>query len=153
VTNPKLPTGQTRHLVFLAVRDFIRRNGHAPTIRQIGDLVGISSVSTVHYHLTALREAGRIDWAGGGANRTLRVVGQESPQRRADAAERVVEELTKEVSRLSEALATYGGHLLDCAVRSSLEAVACTCGFSAVLRSPSVAAAPAVRQDGVAGAT
>ena len=39
---------------------FMEENGYAPTIREIGKAVGLSSTATVHYHLEALQREGRI---------------------------------------------------------------------------------------------
>ncbi len=40
------------------IQEFTLRNGYPPTIRQIGDAVGISSTSVVNYNLNALERAG-----------------------------------------------------------------------------------------------
>lgn len=42
------------------IRSFITYNGYAPTMREIGGHLGISSLSTVHKHLTALEDRGAI---------------------------------------------------------------------------------------------
>src|SRR5512138_1640609 len=46
------------------ILDFIRQNiqskGSAPTLRQIADAIGVSSLATVHEHLQALEEKGLI---------------------------------------------------------------------------------------------
>lgn len=41
--------------------DFIEKNGHAPSIREIAEAVGLKSTATVHYHLNELKRIGRID--------------------------------------------------------------------------------------------
>lgn len=42
------------------IRDFILDNGYPPSIRQIGDAVGISSTSVVNYNLNILQRTGYI---------------------------------------------------------------------------------------------
>ncbi|MGQ9784871.1 MAG: transcriptional repressor LexA [Anaerolineae bacterium] len=42
------------------IQEFTLRNGYPPTIRQIGDAVGISSTSVVNYNLNVLEGAGYI---------------------------------------------------------------------------------------------
>jgi repressor LexA len=42
------------------IQEFTLRNGYPPTIRQIGDAVGISSTSVVNYNLNILEQAGYI---------------------------------------------------------------------------------------------
>ena len=39
---------------------FIRKNNYAPSVREICAAVGLQSTATVHYHLNALRDEGRI---------------------------------------------------------------------------------------------
>lgn len=46
--------------VYDFVRKEIKRNGYAPTVREIGDGIGISSTSTVHAHLESLQRKGYI---------------------------------------------------------------------------------------------
>ncbi len=42
------------------IRQHIQSNGSAPTLRQIADAIGVSSLATVHEHLQALEEKGLI---------------------------------------------------------------------------------------------
>ena len=46
--------------VYDFVREEIKRNGYAPSVREICDGVGLSSTSTVHTHLETLRKKGYI---------------------------------------------------------------------------------------------
>jgi repressor LexA len=39
---------------------YIQKHGHSPTLREIADALGLSAVSTVHEHITALEEKGVI---------------------------------------------------------------------------------------------
>ena len=54
------------------LRDFSAQNGYAPTVREIMRAVGLKSTATVHYHLSALNDAGIISMDGG-KNRTIRL--------------------------------------------------------------------------------
>ena len=47
--------------IFDFLRDYIEENHHSPSIREIGDAVGLKSTATVHYHLSELRRQGRIE--------------------------------------------------------------------------------------------
>ncbi len=42
------------------LKQFIHKNGSAPTLRQIADAIGVSSLATVHEHLHTLEEKGLI---------------------------------------------------------------------------------------------
>lgn len=52
---------------------FIQRYGHAPTLKEIGEALGLSSVATVHEHLDHLREKGFIDKLDG-AKRGIEII-------------------------------------------------------------------------------
>ena len=54
----KLSDRQQEILDFLG--EFTARNGYPPSVREIGDAVGLSSSSTVHSHLGALEDKGYI---------------------------------------------------------------------------------------------
>lgn len=47
------------------IRDFSQSCGYPPTVREIGDSLGLKSPSTVKFHLDNLRAAGVIQWDGG----------------------------------------------------------------------------------------
>lgn len=53
---------QQRILEFIA--DFIAERGYPPSVREIGDSMGLRSPSTVHAHLQVLREAGYLERSG-----------------------------------------------------------------------------------------
>lgn len=42
--------------------EFVEANGYPPSIQQLCELCGVTSTSTIHYHVTALRKKGFIDW-------------------------------------------------------------------------------------------
>lgn len=46
------------------VNDFVRENGFAPSVREIGEAVGLRSTASVSYHLQNLREQGRLRTTG-----------------------------------------------------------------------------------------
>jgi len=46
--------------IYLFIVDYIREQGYPPSVREIGDAVGLKSPSTVHAHLKTLSEAGLI---------------------------------------------------------------------------------------------
>lgn len=50
----------TRHLVLNHIRAYTRTNGYAPSLREIGDAVGPSSLSSVSHQLDALEREGSI---------------------------------------------------------------------------------------------
>lgn len=52
-------TKQTEIYEYLCT--YIGENGHAPSIREIADAVGLKSTATVHYHLNELKRIGKID--------------------------------------------------------------------------------------------
>ncbi|MBK8189323.1 MAG: repressor LexA [Vampirovibrionales bacterium] len=45
-----------------ALSSFIRENGYPPSIQQLCRLCGVSSTSTIHHHVTALKKKGFIHW-------------------------------------------------------------------------------------------
>lgn len=58
--------------IFEYLQDFCTEYGYAPTVREIGEAVGLRSPASVHRHLEALRQAGRIDFPNG-AKRAISV--------------------------------------------------------------------------------
>jgi repressor LexA len=56
------------------IRQFIQSNGSAPTLRQIADAIGVSSLATVHEHLTTLEKKGLIKRKQG-KTRAIELVG------------------------------------------------------------------------------
>jgi repressor LexA len=59
------------------IRDFIVTNGYSPSLEEIGEALGLSSVATVHKHVTHLVDKGyaRRAW---NQNRSIEIVDQES---------------------------------------------------------------------------
>lgn len=52
---------------------FIAENQYPPSVREIGEAVGLSSTSTVHFHLRQLQDEGRLS-VRPNSPRTLRVL-------------------------------------------------------------------------------
>src|SRR5438046_4168439 len=80
-------TGRQREIWNFLV-GYVDRHGYPPTVREIGEAVGLASPSTVHAHLANLERAGllRRDTT---KPRALELVGREK------SADTVVDELTK----------------------------------------------------------
>ncbi len=55
------------------IKQFIQMNGSAPTLRNIADAIGVSSLATVHEHLQTLTEKGLIKRKAG-KSRTIEIV-------------------------------------------------------------------------------
>lgn len=53
-----------RELVYQFLKTYIEREGYPPSVREIGDGVGLSSTSSVQYHLDTLEKTGRIQRLG-----------------------------------------------------------------------------------------
>jgi SOS-response transcriptional repressor LexA len=50
--------------VLVCIRDWIHVHGEGPTVREIGQRVGLSSPSSVHYQLSRLEQHGVISRSG-----------------------------------------------------------------------------------------
>jgi repressor LexA len=51
-----------------------RTRGYAPTLRELGEEVGLASVGSVHHHVRVLEQRGLVDRTPG-CHRTLQVAG------------------------------------------------------------------------------
>lgn len=49
------------HLLLL-IQVYCRAHGYSPTVRELGTAAGLSSMSTLHRDLVALRDEGLIEW-------------------------------------------------------------------------------------------
>lgn len=47
--------------VLNVIVDYIKENGYAPSVREIGEIIGLKSTSTVHTYLKVLEEKGYIE--------------------------------------------------------------------------------------------
>jgi len=73
-TAADLPQRQKEVLDFL--RNSLREKGYVPSIRELGEALGLRSTSTIHYHLTGLADRGLIRWDKG-KNRAIQLIGEE----------------------------------------------------------------------------
>jgi repressor LexA len=85
-TSPLLTTRQQEIWQYLA--EYVDAHGYPPTVREIGDAVGLASPSTVHAHLANLERAGLLK-RDPTKPRAIDLVGrrrEEAPRRTADPA-------------------------------------------------------------------
>lgn len=54
-------TSKKQEEILQFLTQFVCENGYAPSVREICTAVGLQSTATVHYHLSALRDAGLIE--------------------------------------------------------------------------------------------
>ncbi len=66
---------KTQKAVFNYIKDVIDNRGVAPSVREIGEAVGLKSTSTVQYNLNALEKAGYIE-RDPNLKRTIRISSQ-----------------------------------------------------------------------------
>jgi SOS-response transcriptional repressor LexA len=59
--------------VLMAIVQYIEKHQYPPTIKEIGEMLNISSTSTVFAHLEKLRQAGCVTWEFG-KSRTLKIL-------------------------------------------------------------------------------
>lgn len=55
-----MPSSELRQQIYLFIKAFIHENGYAPSVREIGKQFGLTSPSSVAYHLNKLEEEGLI---------------------------------------------------------------------------------------------
>ncbi len=69
--------GETvREKILQAIISYINQHGYSPSVREIGDMVGLKSTSSVQAHLTRMFTDGMIESdAGLGFPRVIRVPG------------------------------------------------------------------------------
>ena len=65
---------ETQNSIFEFIKDSISKRGVAPSVREIGEAVGLRSTSSVQYNLNALEEAGYIK-RDSNLKRTIRIAG------------------------------------------------------------------------------
>ena len=72
MTGDTAPLTARQHAILTAIRDFSRDRGYPPSMREIGDAVGLNSTSTVSRQLGILQRKGYVDWTPG-KQRAVRV--------------------------------------------------------------------------------
>lgn len=71
-TPERLKMTDQKQEILNAIEDFYYEHGYQPNVRELGKMVGLTSSSTIHAHLTNLRDMGLVDWVQGQV-RTLHV--------------------------------------------------------------------------------
>lgn len=67
---------KVRDAIVKAIITYIEEHQYPPTVREIGEMVGLKSTSSVQAHLTKLIEEGRVETdAGIGSPRSIRIPG------------------------------------------------------------------------------
>lgn len=66
----------TRKIILEKIISYITEHGYPPTIREICNMTGIKSTSTIHNHLNKMIESGMLETDSGiGSTRAIRVPG------------------------------------------------------------------------------
>lgn len=65
-----------RKEIMVFLESYIENHGYSPTVREIGQAVGLKSSSPVHSHLYILNELGYITW-NPNIPRTIRIINKE----------------------------------------------------------------------------
>ena len=66
---------KVREKILQSIISYIETHGYPPTVREIGDSVGLKSTSSVQAHLKRMQIDGVIQTAGDYSPRAIRVVG------------------------------------------------------------------------------
>ena len=67
---------EIREKILAAIISYIEEHGYAPTVREIGEMVGLKSTSSVHRYLSIMLNNGIIETdCGLGVPRAIRVPG------------------------------------------------------------------------------
>ena len=67
---------KVREDILQAIIGYIKEHGYPPSFREIGEMTGLKSTSSVQHHLEVLREEGKIETdAGFNAPRAIRIPG------------------------------------------------------------------------------
>ncbi len=61
----------SQEAVLRAIRTLTQANGYPPSVREIGEAVGMRSPATVHAHIESLKRKGVLKPSAPGSNRTL----------------------------------------------------------------------------------
>lgn len=68
---------EIRKDIYAFLVEYITHNGYAPTVREIGDGVGLKSTSSVYNHLQILEMLGKIKMGNGYKPRAIQLIGYE----------------------------------------------------------------------------
>lgn len=76
---------QTRKIIYEKVVEYIQKHGYSPTVREIGEMVGLKSTSSVYNHLLRMFDDGTFETdAPLGTPRAIRVPGYKFVKESAD---------------------------------------------------------------------
>ena len=68
-------TSNKAHMIMDYVNQFVQENGYSPSVREIGEAVGLRSTASVSYHLQALQEKGLLQAPGAKGRKRALVTG------------------------------------------------------------------------------
>ena len=68
-------TSNKAELIVNYVNQFVQENGYSPSVREIGEAVGLRSTASVSYHLQALQEKGLLQAPGAKGRKRALVTG------------------------------------------------------------------------------
>lgn len=74
-------SSEMQQKIYDYIASSIRAQGYAPSVREIGEAVGLKSPSTVHFHLKHMEEAGIIE-KGAGKGRAITLTAPTAPEDR-----------------------------------------------------------------------
>lgn len=80
--NERKWSSDSKQKVLDAVILFFKNHGYSPTIREICDMTGLTSTSTVHYHISKLVAEGKLNIGDYKSSRTITVPGYEFVKRK-----------------------------------------------------------------------
>lgn len=66
---------EVRKRMINAIKDYIQQHGYPPTVREIGNMMGLYSTSSVHAHLQRMFADGTLETDHPGMPRAIRVPG------------------------------------------------------------------------------
>lgn len=76
IKKPDKSENVVRENILTAITNYFILHGYAPSLREIGDAVGLKSTSSVAHHVNILTEEGKLESdAEAGASRAYRVSG------------------------------------------------------------------------------
>ena len=64
---------KTEQLVLEKILDFINENEYPPSVRELCNMMGVSSPATIHHHLKNMKKKGIIDYKEK-ASRTIKIL-------------------------------------------------------------------------------
>lgn len=73
-------TSNKAELIMAFVNQFIQENGYSPSVREIGEAVGLRSTASVSYHLQALQDKGLLAPSGAKGRKRALVTGARTGQ-------------------------------------------------------------------------